>query len=70
MSTDSIKKIEDMVRNIQSDSEQTHTHVAHVDEVVNQVASAITQVTEAVQRASETAQKLDLMARKMSGDDA
>jgi len=69
MSTDSIKKIDAMVRSIQSDSEQTHTHVSHVDEVVNQVASAITQVTEAVQRASETAQKLDLMARKMSGDD-
>lgn len=69
MSSDSIKKIEGMVRGIQSDSEQTHTHVAHVDEVINQVASAITQVTEAVQQASETARKLDHMARKMSGDE-
>lgn len=68
MSSDSIKKIEGMVRNIQADSEQTHTHVAHVDEVISQVASAITQVTEAVQQASETARKLDQMARKMSGD--
>lgn len=70
MSSDSIKKIEGMVRGIQSDSEQTHTHVAHVDEVINQVASAITQVTEAVQQASETARKLDHMARKMSGDES
>ena len=67
MSTDSIKKIDSMVRSIQTDSEETHSHVAHVDEVINQVASAITQVTEAVQHASETAQKLDQMARKMSG---
>ena len=67
MSTDSIKKIDSMVRSIQADSEETHSHVAHVDEVINQVASAITQVTEAVQHASETAQKLDQMARKMSG---
>jgi prefoldin subunit 5 len=69
MSTDSIKKIDSMVRSIQTDSEETHRHVAHVDEVINQVASAITQVTEAVQHASETAQKLDQMARRMSGDD-
>ena len=69
MSTDSIKKIDSMVRSIQADSEETHSHVAHVDEVINQVASAITQVTEAVQHASETAQKLDQMARRMSGDD-
>ena len=69
MSTDSIKKIDSMVRSIQADSEETHSHVAHVDEVINQVASAITQVTEAVQHASETAQKLDQMARWMSGGD-
>jgi len=69
MSTDSIKKIDSMVRSIQADSEETHSHVAHVDEVINQVASAITQVTEAVQHASETAQKLDQMARRMSGGD-
>ena len=69
MSTDSIKKIGSMVRSIQADSEETHSHVAHVDEVINQVASAITQVTEAVQHASETAQKLDQMARRMSGGD-
>lgn len=69
MSTDSIKKIDSMVRSIQADSEETHSHVAHVDEVINQVATAITQVTEAVQHASETAQKLDQMARRMSGGD-
>lgn len=69
MSTDSIKKIDSMVRSIQADSEETHSHVAHVDEVINQVASAITQVTESVQHASETAQKLDQMARRMSGGD-
>ena len=69
ISTDSIKKIDSMVRSIQTDSEETHSHVAHVDEVINQVATAITQVTEAVQHASETAQKLDQMARRMSGGD-
>ena len=35
MSTDSIKKIDSMVRSIQADSEETHSHVAHVDEVIN-----------------------------------
>ena len=67
MSTDSIKKIEGIVRNIQVDSESTHSHITHVDEVVTQVAAAIAQVTEAVQKANETAQKLDEMARNMSG---
>ncbi len=70
MSTESIKKIEDIVRNIQSDTENTHTQMAHIDEVITQVASAITQVTEAVQKASETAQSLDMMSRKMSGGSA
>ena len=70
MSTDSVKKIEGIVRNIQADSEGTHMHVAHVDEVVNQVATAIDQVAESVCRASETAKNLDKMARELSGDTA
>ena len=67
-STDSIKKIEDIIRAIQKDSDSTARQFAQVNDVIGQVATAITHVAGAVEQAGSMAHELDELAEGLSRD--
>lgn len=65
-STESIKRIEDIIKAIQADSDNTYSQLNQVNEVIGQIASAITHVAGAVQQAGTMAHELDAMADNLS----
>ncbi len=67
-SADSIKKIEDIVRAIQADSDSTYGQLSQVNDVIGQIAGALAHVAAAVQQAGGMAQELDHMADNLSHD--
>jgi methyl-accepting chemotaxis protein len=69
-STDSVRRIEDIIRTIQADSEQTSRQMGQITEVITQVATAVGNVAGAVQQAGSLAHELDLLADSLSSDAA
>ena len=67
-SNQSLKRIDDVIKNIQLDSEKTVHEVAHIDSVITQVAGALDQVANAVQEIRDMVIKLDLMADSLSDE--
>lgn len=67
-SSDSIKKIEEILKAIQADSGNTHRQLVQVNDVIGQIAGAITHVAGAIQQASSLAGELDHMAESLSRD--
>jgi hypothetical protein len=67
-SAESIKKIDEIIRAIQTDSTDTYRQLSQVNEVISQIADAVTHVAGAVQQAGEMAQQLDVMAENLSKD--
>jgi hypothetical protein len=67
-SSESIRKIDTIIKSVQTDSDQTYNQLVQVNDVINQIATAITQVAGAVQRVGGLAQKLDKMADELSND--
>ncbi len=65
---DSIKKIEDIVGAIQTDSDSTYGQLGQVNDVIGQIAGALAHVAGAVQQAGSMAQELDHMADNLSHD--
>lgn len=61
----SVKKIADIIKSIQSDSEHNQEKLANIDEMTSQIAEAISHVAEAVQAVGETAAKLDYVAESL-----
>jgi hypothetical protein len=68
-STDSIKKIDEVITAIQADSDRNYSQIAQVNDTVIQVAAAITQVAGALQRASGVVQELNAIAESISKDE-
>ncbi len=67
-SADSIKKIENIVKAIQADSDSTYGQLNQVNDVIGQIASALAHVAGAVQDAGGMAQQLDTMADDLGHD--
>ena len=65
-SMDSVKKVDDILKGIQKDSDQTYQQIDQITEVISQIASAITQVAGTVQEVREMAVKLDQLATLIS----
>lgn len=68
-SAESIKKIDTIIKAVQSDSSNNYQQVMHIDKAIAQITGAIGNVAGAVQQTSATAQQLDIMADKLSHDD-
>lgn len=58
----SVKKIADIIKSIQADSEHNQEKLANIDDMASQIAEAIGHVAEAVQAVGATAAKLDHVA--------
>ncbi|MDT8900553.1 methyl-accepting chemotaxis protein [Anaeroselena agilis] len=67
-SADSIKKIEDIIGAIQTDSNNTYGQLSQVNDVIGQIAGALAHVAGAVQEAGSMARELDQMADDLSHD--
>ncbi|HWR05448.1 methyl-accepting chemotaxis protein [Sporomusa sp.] len=67
-STDSIKKIEDIIRAIQADSEANYDQLLQVNETISQITMAITNVAGAAQQVAGLTQQLDAMADELDKD--
>jgi len=65
-SADSIKKIEDIVRAIQRDSDDAVNEMKHIDEGICEIAEAIAPLTEVVQHANAMINQLNEMAKSLS----
>ena len=68
-SSDSVKHIADVIKNVQLDSEKSVIEVEHIDSVISQVAGALDQVARTVQEIKEMIEKLDSLANKLSEED-
>jgi methyl-accepting chemotaxis protein len=66
---ESIKKIEIVVKTIQTDSADTYQQLAQMKEVVTQVAGAVTHVAGAVEETNGLARRLSAMADSLSQAD-
>lgn len=66
--TESIKKIEQIVNIIQKDSTSNYQQLTQVKEVVSQVADAIAQVAGSVEQAGAMSQQLSTIANNLSRD--
>jgi len=64
-SADSIRKIDEVIKVIQRDSDQNLKHLIHVDEVINEIAEAITHVAGAIQQSSGLVHKLNSVADRL-----
>lgn len=65
-STDSLKRIDAVIKTIQLDSEKAVQEVEHIDSVISQVAVALDQVAHTVQDIKEMVFQLDNIASKLS----
>lgn len=67
-SADSIKKIEEIIGAIQTDSNSNYSQLIQVNDVIAQIAAAITNVAGAVQQAGGLVEQLYAMADEISKD--
>lgn len=67
-SSDSIKKIEEIIRSVQNDSSETGHKLEYINELVSQIAIAITSVAVTIEKSSTLAGQLDLMAERLVSD--
>ena len=65
-STDSLKKIDAVIKTIKADSEKTVQEAEHLDMVISQVAGALDQVAQAVQEIRQMTLQLDTITGKLS----
>lgn len=65
-SSDSIKKIEDIIHAIQNDGSSIHDQMKQIDSVILQIASAVTEVAGTVQDLNTAAGKLNRFAERLS----
>ncbi|HMM22158.1 MAG TPA: methyl-accepting chemotaxis protein [Selenomonadales bacterium] len=63
-SADSVKKIEDIIKGVQTGSIEIHSQMNQVDSVIAQIAQAITNVAGAIQQISGMAHQLEDLAQK------
>jgi len=68
ISTESIKKIETIIRAIQTDSERTYNQLNQVTTVISEIAGAISHIAGAVEEADGIAGKLKQLADELSHD--
>ena len=68
-SSDSIKKIESIIKTIQMDSDSSFKQMSHIDGIISEITTAITHVAGTVQQISAMAQELDGMADSLSNVD-
>ncbi|WP_040293622.1 methyl-accepting chemotaxis protein [Acetonema longum] len=61
----SVQKIADIIKSIQSDSQNNQEKLVNIDEMTSQIAEAINHVAEAVQAVRATASKLDDVAESL-----
>ncbi|WP_281253718.1 methyl-accepting chemotaxis protein [Sporomusa silvacetica] len=61
-SANSIKKIEEIITAIQTDSEKNHREIAHIESLLDQVAQAVSLVANSVQQVSGMASRLNSLA--------
>ena len=64
-SSQSIKKINGILKNIQGDSSNTRVRIEQIDDVISQIAEAITSVAGTVQDVNLMAQQLDKMSEQL-----
>lgn len=64
-SGESVKKIENIIRDIKGDSNSTYEQLQHIDEAISQIADAITQLVSTVQQAGTVAGRLNRMAENL-----
>jgi hypothetical protein len=67
-SSDSIRKIEDIIKTVQNDSAVTGQQLAYVNELVSQIATAITSVAQTIEKSSQLTGDLDRMAERLVSD--
>ncbi len=67
-STDSIKKIDNIIKTIQADSHNSNSQTEHIHQVLSQVAEAITSIAGTAQQISSMAQQLDKIADSLFQD--
>ncbi|WP_231881880.1 methyl-accepting chemotaxis protein [Anaerosporomusa subterranea] len=67
-SSDSIRKIEDIINTVQNDSAVTGQQLAYVNELVTQIAIAITSVAQTIEKSSQLTGDLDHMAERLVSD--
>ncbi|MFZ5752913.1 MAG: methyl-accepting chemotaxis protein [Bacillota bacterium] len=68
-SSESIKKIESVVKSIQYDSDHVYEQISHVDDVISQIASAITSVAGAVEQLAAMSEGLNKLAESLESDE-
>lgn len=66
MSSESIHKIDGIIRTVIEDSRQNGQQMQEVREMVSQITAAAGQVADAIQQTSSMAQKLEAMAKDLS----
>lgn len=66
MSSESIHKIDGIIRTVIDDSRQNGRQMQEVREMVSQITAATGQVADAIQQTSSMAQKLEAMAKDLS----
>jgi len=66
--TDSVKKIDEIVKAVQKDSNHTYQQLTQINAVIAQIAEAITNVAGAVDQAGGMAQRLNSMADSLTQD--
>jgi hypothetical protein len=67
-SSDSIRKIEDIIKTVQNDSAVTGQQLAYVNELVTQIAAAIASVAQTIEKSSRLTGDLDRMAERLVSD--
>lgn len=67
-SADSIKKIDEIIKTVQQDSNNNYQQIVYIDDVISRITTAVGNVAGAVQQTSVTAIQLDSMADKLSND--
>ncbi|HWR44668.1 methyl-accepting chemotaxis protein [Sporomusa sp.] len=67
-STDSIKKIDTIIKTIQTDSHNSNSQIEHIHQVLSQVAEAITSIAGTAQQISSMAHQLDNIADSLFQD--
>jgi len=67
-SAESIKKIESVIKTLQTDSGNTAKQIDEIGTIIAQITEAITHVAGAIQKTSSLAQQLDSLADGLSAD--
>jgi hypothetical protein len=65
-SAESIKRIDQIVKAVQNDSQATHANICEIRNTLKQVAEAVTHVSQSIQETGHLAGELDTMAKELA----